>query len=85
MRFSLVIVCRYIAADPLFLKTPGEIWGNVMQFHHGTLESAIKEAKAIEKANNNNIDVGIVESWGESVNNLVVRKRLDSQRNKIEC
>lgn len=56
-----------------------------MQFHHGTLESAIKEAKAIEKTNNNNIDVGIVESWGESVNNLVVRKRLDSQRNKIEC
>lgn len=56
-----------------------------MQFHHGTLKSAIEEAKAIEKANNNNIDVGIVESWGESVNNLVVRKRLDSQRNKIEC
>lgn len=52
MKFTLMNVNQRYGSD---------ISGSILKDHHGTLESAIEEAIAIEKVNSNKIDVAVVD------------------------
>lgn len=76
MKFSLINVEK---------EENGIIEGVWLQDHTGTLKTAIENAIATEKANNDRLDIAVVEALGFTEPNYSLQKglkRLDRYRNR---